>query len=303
MAAVFVTGAALLAAEQADLSDLFGYLVFASLPAFLGGITEDITKTVGVPARLALTMLAAALGVWLLGAVIPRLDVPGLDSLLRWTPFAIAFTVFAVGGVANAINIVDGYNGLAGGHAIVVLSAIAYVCVLVGDAFLFTAALAMIGALLGFLVWNYPKGKIFLGDGGAYLLGFWLGELSVLLVVRHPEVSPWFPLLLLVFPIFETIFSMYRRKIVLGLSPGQPDRYHMHQVLYAALPRTATGATEAEELTRQNSRVAPYFWLMSVCCALPAILLWRETGWLVSVSLVFCAGYVLVYRRLLRRSA
>jgi UDP-N-acetylmuramyl pentapeptide phosphotransferase/UDP-N-acetylglucosamine-1-phosphate transferase len=300
MAALLVSGAALVATEQSSSSDLFGYLVFASLPAFLGGITEDITKNVGVLARLALTMLAAALGAWLLGAVIPRLDVPGLDTLLRWTPFAVAFTVFAVGGVANATNIIDGYNGLAGGHAVIALAAIAYVCVLVGDAFLFTSALAMIGALLGFLVWNYPKGRIFLGDGGAYLLGFWLGELSVLLVVRHPDVSPWFPLLLLVFPIFETIYSMYRRKIVLGLSPGQPDRFHMHQVIYASLPKMVADTQDAAQLTWQNSRVAPYFWLISLGCAIPAVLLWKETFWLVWVSLAFCLAYVLLYRRLSR---
>ena len=179
------------------------------------------------------------------------------------------------------------------------LAATAYVSFLVGDAFLLTTAMAMIGSLLGFLVWNYPKGKIFLGDGGAYLLGFWLGELSVLLVVRHPQVSPWFPLLLLVFPIFETIFSMYRRR-TLGLSPGQPDRFHMHQVLYASLPREAEGKLDARQLTLRNSKVAPYVWLISLSCAVPAVLLWKDTVWLVSVSLIFCVGYVLLYHRLSR---
>lgn len=284
--------------ERGGPGGLFGYLLFASLPAFLGGITEDITKRVSVPARLALTMLAAAAGAWLLGAILPRLDVPGFDALLRWTPFAVAFTIFAVGGVANAINIIDGYNGLASGHAVIVLAAMAFVSAQVGDGFLFTAALAMAGALLGFLVWNYPKGKIFLGDGGAYLLGFWMAELSVLLVARHPEVSPWFPMLLLVFPIWETIFSMYRRKIVLGLSPGQPDRFHMHQVIYAYLHRETAEAEDPAQTTRQNSRVAPYCWLMSLCSALPAILLWKTTSWLLAASLVFCVAYVLIYRGL-----
>ena len=300
MAGLLISVVGLLATRPGSTSELFGYLALASLPAFLGGIIEDVTKNVGVPTRLALTVLSAALGAWLLGGMIPRLDVPGLDILLRWTPFAIAFTMFAVGGVANAINIVDGYNGLAGGHAVIVLAAMAYVSAVVGDSFLFMSALAMIGALLGFLVWNYPKGKIFLGDGGAYLLGFWLGELSVLLVVRHPEISPWFPLLLLVFPIFETVFSMYRRKIVLGLSPGQPDRYHMHQVIYASLPGATAGTLDAVHLTRQNSRVAPYFWLMSLCCAVPAVLLCKETAWLVLVSVLFCVGYVSLYYRLSR---
>jgi len=293
----------LLATEQSASGEQFGYLLFASLPAFLGGITEDVTKNVSVLARLALTMLAAACGAWLLGAVLPRLDVPGLDTLLKWTPFAIAFTIFAVGGVANAINIIDGYNGLASGHAVIVLTALAYVSSQVGDSFLFTSALAMIGALAGFLIWNYPKGKIFLGDGGAYLLGFWLAELSVLLVARHPEISPWFPMLLLVYPIFETLFSIYRRKVMQGVSPGQPDRLHMHQVIYMRLTRARADVSDPASLTRLNSMVAPFGWLMTLCCAVPALFFWRETRWLVAASVLFCAAYVMLYGRLLQQRA
>jgi len=298
MASLFVTGAVLLATEQSAPGEQFGYLLLASLPAFLGGITEDVTKAVSVAARLMLTMVAAAIGVMLLGAVIPRLDVPGFDTLLRWSPFAIAFTAFAVGGVANSINIIDGYNGLAAGHALIVLAAMAWLSALLGDSFLLISSLAMIGALLGFLVWNYPKGKIFLGDGGAYLLGFWLGELSVLIVMRHPEVSPWFPMLLLVYPIFETLYSMYRRKILEGLSPGQPDRMHLHQVVYQRLRRGSPGDAVGDPgtATRLNNRVAPYGWLMTLACVVPALLIWRETSWLIAASIIFCTAYVLIYR-------
>jgi UDP-N-acetylmuramyl pentapeptide phosphotransferase/UDP-N-acetylglucosamine-1-phosphate transferase len=303
MAGLFVAGAALLAMGQSAPGEQFGYLLLASLPAFLGGITEDITKSVSVAARLMLTMLAAAIGVWLLGAVIPRLDVPGFDVLLRWAPFGIAFTMFAVGGVANSINIIDGYNGLAGGHAVLVLAAMAWVSALVGDNFLFVSTLAMVGALLGFLAWNYPKGKMFLGDGGAYLLGFWLGEISVLIVMRHPEVSPWFPMLLLVYPIFETLYSMYRRKVVEGLSPGQPDRRHMHQLIYEYLTKDASAeAADPASMTRRNSRVAPFSWLMTLCCAIPAVFVWKETPWLVAASFLFCAAYLSVYHWLFESS-
>lgn len=300
MTGLFVSGASLLALDQSAPGEQFGYLLLASLPAFLGGITEDVTKTVSVAARLMLTMLAAAIGVSLLGAVIPHLDVPGLDSLLRWSPFAIAFTAFAVGGVANSINIIDGYNGLAAGHAVIVLAAMAWVSAMVGDSFLLISALAMFGALLGFLVWNYPRGKMFLGDGGAYLLGFWLGELSVLLVVRHPEVSPWFPLLLLVYPIFETVFSIYRRKVVQDVSPGQPDNLHLHQLIYTRLTRTQTDVSDPVKMIRLNNRVAPIGWLMTLCCAVPALVLWRDTSWLMSASLLFCVGYSMFYRQILK---
>jgi UDP-N-acetylmuramyl pentapeptide phosphotransferase/UDP-N-acetylglucosamine-1-phosphate transferase len=157
----------------------------------------------------------------------------------------------------------------------------------------------MIGALLGFLVWNYPKGKIFLGDGGAYLLGFWLAEISVLLVVRHPEVSPWFPMLLLVYPIFETLFSMYRRKVIQGQSPGHPDRQHLHQVIYMRLKRSRTDTSDPASLTRLNSMVAPFGWLMTLACAVPALLLWEEARWLVAASFLFCGVYVMLYLWLL----
>src|SRR5712692_5570617 len=295
MAGLFVSGAVLLAIEPIASSEQFGYLLLASLPAFLGGITEDVTKNVGPLTRLLLTMLAAAFGVWLLGAVIPRLDVPGFDTLLKWAPFAIAFTMFAVGGVANSINIIDGYNGLAAGHAVIVLAAMAWVSALVGDDLVFTSALAMIGSLLGFLAWNYPKGRIFLGDGGAYLLGFWLAELSVLLVARHREISPWFPMLLLVYPIFETLFSMYRRKVVQGQSPGHPDRQHLHQVIYMRLTRARRDVSDPASLTRLNSMVAPFGWLMTLGCAVPALLLWEEARWLVAASFLFCGVYVALY--------
>ena len=298
MASLFVCGAVLLATEQSAPGEQFGYLLLASLPAFLGGITEDVTKAVSVAARLMLTMAAAAIGVMLLGAVIPRLDVPGFDALLHLSPFAIAFTAFAVGGVANSINIIDGYNGLAAGHAVIVLAAMAWLSALLGDQFLLISALAMIGALLGFLAWNYPKGRIFLGDGGAYLLGFWLGELSVLIVMRHPEVSPWFPMLLLVYPIFETIFSMFRRKFIHRQSTGQPDRRHLHQLIYAQFARTHPGVSDRAALTRMNSRVAPFGWLMTLGCAVPALLFWQETQWLVTVSLLYCLVYAVLYLRL-----
>src|SRR5258707_10042434 len=109
----------------------------------------------------------------------------------------------------------------------------------------------MLGAGLEFMAWNYPKGKIFLGDGGAYLLGFWLAELAVLLVARNPDVSPWFPLLLLVYPIFETLFSIYRRCFLHGRSSGDADALHFHQLIYKRLARIDVGSKDPAEITRR----------------------------------------------------
>lgn len=273
----------------------FGLLLLAAMPAFLGGLTEDVTKMVGVIQRLLLTMLSAGFGAWLLGGTLHRVDVPGMDILMQWTPFAIGFTVFAVAGATNAINIIDGYNGLAAGFGIIVSIALAIISAQLGDTFLLTANLAMVGALLGFLVWNWPGGKIFLGDGGAYLLGFWLSEMSVLLLARHPEVPVWFPMLLMIYPVFETLFSIYRRKIKRNQNPGHPDAMHLHQLIFCRLVRFNVGTSDPILKTKRNSTVCLYLWLFSGIFASIAVIAWRNDSILIAGTLVFCLLYVALY--------
>jgi UDP-GlcNAc:undecaprenyl-phosphate GlcNAc-1-phosphate transferase len=275
-------------------------LALSAIPAFAGGFGEDVTRKVGVLARLMLTFASAVFASLLVGATLDRLDMPGLDTLLLWPIFAIAFTAFAVGGIANAINIIDGYNGLAGGYAVIVLAALAWVAGQVGDPVVLTASLAMLGAVLGFLAWNYPRGKIFMGDGGAYLLGFWLGELAVLLVVRNPDVSPWFPLMLLAYPITDTLFSIYRRWLLQGRSAGSADAMHLHQLIYNRLARVAVGSRDSEDRRRRNNLVAFYVCAGTILFTLPALLLWKSTPWLVALSATFWIAYLWLYLRLVR---
>ena len=88
-------------------------LIACSLPAFVSGITEDPTKKVSPRRHLVATALSASLGIWLLGAVVTQTDIPGVDQPIRWLPFAVLLTVLVITGVANAVNIIDGFNGLA----------------------------------------------------------------------------------------------------------------------------------------------------------------------------------------------
>jgi UDP-N-acetylmuramyl pentapeptide phosphotransferase/UDP-N-acetylglucosamine-1-phosphate transferase len=275
-------------------------LSLASIPAFAGGLAEDISKRVGVLARLMLTIAAGVIASLLVGATLDRLDVPGFDTLLRLPLFAIAFTAFAVGGVANAVNIIDGYHGLVSGYALLVLGAISYVAIQVGDTAVLPAALIMLGAVAGFMCWNYPKGRIFLGDGGAYLLGFWLAELAVLLVARNPDVSPWFPMLLMIYPVFETLFSIYRRCFLRGQSSGSADSLHFHQLVYRRLARIDVGSKNPEKINRRNSAVACYIWAGMAIFTVPAIFFWDNTLVLMGLSAAFCCSYAYLYLRITR---
>jgi UDP-N-acetylmuramyl pentapeptide phosphotransferase/UDP-N-acetylglucosamine-1-phosphate transferase len=277
-------------------------LLLAAAPAFAGGLVEDLTKKVSVLWRLGLTMVSAVLGYVLLGAELNRLDVPLVDQwvdlALSWWPLSLLLTMVAIGGVANAINIIDGFHGLAGVFCLMIFGALGYVAFLLGDTLLWTTCAALIGALLGFLVWNYPRGLIFLGDGGAYFLGFMAGELSVLLVMRHPEVSPWFPMLLMIYPVFETLFSIYRKKILRGMSPGEPDGVHLHMLVYKRLVRWAVGSSEAEDRNNRNALTSPYLWVLSSMAIFPAMLFWRSTPMLMCFVLLFAVSYVWLYRRI-----
>lgn len=294
MAGLLFAGGVMLFADPITAKRPFGLLILAAVPAFLGGLVEDITKRVGVLERLLLTMLSGAIAAWLLGAVLNRLDIPGVDQALLWLPLAVIFTAFAVGGIANAINIIDGYNGLAGGFSVIVLAAMAFVANSVGDTLVFHSALALAGAILGFLVWNWPGGKIFFGDGGAYLVGFVLAELSVLLVLRNPGISPWFPLLLLIYPVFETIYSIYRRKIENQLSPGQPDNQHLHQLIHdKIIPHQ-----QLDTRFNRNSQVAKYVWAPACVVGILACLFAGSTPALITCTAGFCVFYVINYRRI-----
>lgn len=278
----------------------FGLLLLLSaMPAFGLGFVEDLTKRVGVRIRLLATAVSAALAGYLLGAWLSSLQILGVDDLMAYFPvLAIAVTCFAVAGVANAFNIIDGYNGLSGMVGVIILGGVAYVAFQVNDTEIMIAAFAMIGAILGFLIWNYPRGLIFLGDGGAYLIGFWIAELSVLLTARHDEVSKWFPLLLCCYPIFETLFTIYRRMVIHRTHPGMPDAAHLHQMIYKRVVRWAVGSDAEIDKVIRNSMVAPYLWVLTAMAVIPAVFFWRDVWVLRGFVLLFALSYVIAYRRL-----
>jgi len=283
--------------ELAAAFELMGAALLCALFAFGGGLAEDFTKRVAGRFRLSLTLVSAALGYFLLDARISALHVPGVDWALGFTLVSFAFTLFAVGGFTHAMNIVDGFNGLAGVVSLIYLGAIACVAGAVGDQTLLWASLALGAAILGFLLFNYPRGLIFLGDGGAYLVGFLIAELTVLLVQRNSEVSPWFALALLAYPVIETLFSMYRKRVLCGQSPADPDGLHLHMLVYKRLVRRYRGLPAD---AAANALTAPFLWILSLLGVVPAVLFWDRTGLLQCVVLAFASIYLWLYWQIVR---
>lgn len=277
----------------------FSLLVCSSI-AFIGGIAEDYTGTVRASRRLILTMIAAWLGYILLDVKLGRIDLPFGTIIFSSAWLVLPITVLAVAGIANAINIIDGFNGLASVVTICMLVSLAYVAWQVGDVFVLVTALMVAGATTGFLIWNYPVALIFLGDGGAYFIGFMLGELSLLLVMRNPQVSTWYAALLLIYPAFETLFSAWRRMFLRGKSPAMPDGIHLHSLIFRRIVRWTVGPQEARALMRRNSMTSPYLWLFSLMAVIPATMFWRDTTVLIFFCLLFIISYIWLYTRIVR---
>ena len=276
-------------------------LCACALPVFAVGLIEDFTKKVGVKTRLVASAASAFLGLYFLNILITKIQVPGLDWLLGISTFAIIFTVVAVAGLANSYNIIDGFNGLASMVAMISLLAIGYVAFKTNDLVLASACLIVIGAIGGFFVWNYPRGLIFLGDGGAYLIGYLIASFSILLVVRNPSVSPWFALLVNAYPIFETLFTIWRRKVHQGKNPSLPDGAHFHSLIYRRIIRWAEVHNSKDSASfAKNARTSPYLWLLSSLAVFPAIIWWQTTWILQCFTLLFCISYLWAYNSVVK---
>lgn len=280
----------------------FGFtLLLCASPAFIAGFIEDFTAALSPRGRLVATAVSAMLAFFLMDAAITRTAIPGLDWVVGFAAGSLMLTLLAVTGIANAVNIIDGLNGLASMCVVLMLAAVAYVAFQCGDPLIGSICLAGIGAVLGFFPFNYPAGLIFLGDGGAYLLGFLVAELSILLLVRNPgEVSPLFPLLVCIYPAFETLFSIYRRHFLRAVPPSLPDGIHLHSLIYRRVMRWAVADTGSTAITRRNSMSSPYLWILCMFSVAPAVLFWNNTTILALFVLLFGLSYATLYWRIVR---
>jgi len=243
-------------------------LLACAAPVFLAGFVEDLTKKVSVRTRLYASFISAALGIWVLDAQLLRLDAPLLDTLISFPAISFLFTIFAVGGVTQSFNIIDGLNGLAAGTVSIILAGLATLAWMHGDLVIMKLCLWGIAAMGGFFLLNYPFGRIFLGDGGAYLAGFWVAECGVLLLVRNPSVSTWAVLLACIYPVWETIYSIYRRSILNKVHSGHPDTSHLHQLFYRNIRPHPVQQKNPEWM--RHGLASASIWSLSAICSIIA---------------------------------
>jgi UDP-GlcNAc:undecaprenyl-phosphate GlcNAc-1-phosphate transferase len=201
----------------------------AALVIVAFGLVDDL-RTLSPKVKLLGQFIAAIIVVVFGGVLIRNLGSLLPDNLMIPTWLAIPFTVFVIVGVTNAINLADGLDGLAGGICLLSFCCIGYLAFLAGAYSIGLAAVAFIGAIFGFLRFNTHPASIFMGDTGSQLLGFAAITFALALTQRGTALSPLLPLVLLGFPVLDTMTVMFTR-ISAGRSPFSADKNHFHHNL------------------------------------------------------------------------
>jgi UDP-N-acetylmuramyl pentapeptide phosphotransferase/UDP-N-acetylglucosamine-1-phosphate transferase len=278
-------------------------LAVCAAPVFAGGLIEDLTNKVGPNLRLLLAFASASLGFLWLGVGVNHVGVWPIDQLLALPAAAFVITLLVVAGFTNGINIIDGFHGLASGISIIMLASFFALAWTSDDTLLIQLCGLSIASIAAFLLWNWPQGKIFLGDSGAYLLGFWVVEVGLLLILRNPEISPITPVVIGVFPLIETIFSMYRRKFLRMHPMNHPDALHLHTLVYRRLVLNPKIHQSPRDVNSANARVAWYFWFPASLFSVLALAFRTNTPVLLILVIAYLGSYLWLYRRLVKLRA
>ena len=204
-------------------------LILSAAPVFSVGLAEDLGYDMSPTARLIASAASSMVAILLFKVWLSKLGIPGVDTLLIFVPFGILFTIFATVGVVNAFNLIDGLNGLSSYVTISVAISLSIIAFQSGNTQVSTFLILVVAAVLGFMVLNFPMGKIFLGDGGAYALGHLLVWSAIILISGISELSAFAILLVFFWPVADTALAIWRRW-KLGNPTDRPDRLHFHQL-------------------------------------------------------------------------
>ncbi|SFV88921.1 Undecaprenyl-phosphate N-acetylglucosaminyl 1-phosphate transferase [hydrothermal vent metagenome] len=277
-----------------DIQSILQPILLISLPVFVIGLIEDFSAKISPLWRLIFIFISIGMGFFYLDIGVSSLGFAWMDGWLSYSIIGFAFTLLVVGGAVNSVNVIDGYNGLMSGYAMLVSTAMAIVAYQLGDLLIVQLDLLLIASILGFFLLNFPMGKLFMGDGGAYFIGLMLSMIGLVFVSRHDELSNWFVLLLLMYPMFELLFSIYRRKIIHNTPASEPDPYHLHTLIHKILVKRNPKGNKI----MNNSLTAPFLWVLSLVSVIPAIFWFDNKLVLIGWACLFMLVYIFIYRRI-----
>lgn len=226
--------------DEADDQSLIHYGIFTGAAAsFLLGFIDDF-RPLGAKVKLLAQAIIAMIA-YECGLSVDQIGIPFTDATINLGMFSIGLTVIWIVAIMNLINLIDGLDGLAGGVGLMLMALLGFLAYQGGIAFSLILSLGMIGSILGFLFHNFPPAKVYMGDSGAYLIGYVIASLSLLNTEKGAVLAALIaPVLALALPIADVAYAMIRRGLM-GLPIFRPDQGHIHhQLIRSGMSRQKT---------------------------------------------------------------
>jgi len=270
-------------------SSLLSLLLICLIPLIIVGLKEDLYQNVSPAIRFFSLIFVS----WLfmtnyLGPLPDLRDVSILTTFIAYKGGLSIFYITSIISIANGMNFIDGVNGLCGAVTLTILTALIFLCYKTNDSIMLWITAHILLLLVPFMLLNYPYGLIFLGDLGAYSLGFIVSIFTIVFFGRHPEISPWLAVLILIYPASEVIFSLIRR-LINRASLTTPDKLHLHIKIYNFL------ATVLINKKIANSLVTPTLSLLWMFPLLVINWIYDKPFFIFVAIIVFIILYSLFY--------
>jgi UDP-N-acetylmuramyl pentapeptide phosphotransferase/UDP-N-acetylglucosamine-1-phosphate transferase len=211
---------------------------------------------------------------------------------MQWAPIGIGFSIFLAAGISHAFNLIDGLNGLSGFIAVGISLSLAAISHQMGLDEHRDVLFILSSAIAGFLVFNFPFGKIFLGDGGAYVIGHILVWMAISILCAAPKISPLAMLLIFFFPVADTLLAIMRR-VYLGVPILYPDRLHFHQVVMRGIEMLVLGQKRRHIA---NPLAAAFILPFAFTPMVVGIFLVLDRGKAMIALLLFTALFLMTYK-------
>ena len=205
--------------------------LWSMLPLVIITLKEDLFQDVRPSHRLSSLLASGTIFVMYFGGPFPNFEGTFLSLFFKHPLGLILFYPLALSALANGSNLTDGVNGLCAMIYLSILGSLLFLAYQQGDNTIMMVILIVMMLIGAFLCFNYPKGQIFLGDLGAYVLAFLTGMITIMFFGRHMNLSPWFAVLILIYPMTEVIFSFIRR-LFRNQPVFAPDLKHLHVKIF-----------------------------------------------------------------------
>ena len=286
---IFLTIVALFSIE----SYYFNVILISALPIVLIGSKEDLFHNTSPKLRLIMMTISAGLLIYLLPNNLPEIDFPLINQILSIGFMKEIFFIFSILVIINGNNLIDGVNGNLAFTNIIQLISVGLLAFMVGDDVIVQLSCLLLLPLIVFTLFNFPFGKIFCGDAGAYFYGFAISASVIYLFGTYDDLLSWNAILILIYPSLELLFSFIRKKFFENKSAFTADAKHLHSLIYRHMNKQNSKCS--------NNSVVTFYLLPFIGTPLLIYFLYEDIFAILFIIFLLVAIYIVMYLFLLNK--